>query len=700
MKKKNVKLLIVLACMIGALGMTGCGKKSYSKFPEKYTLASVDVGGMTAKEAKKALKAAIDKYQISVTLDDSSFNMNAEDLGLEYNDKADMQTLIDAANKDEKPEKDVELFKIKSDEDLETALADSYITSKTEAQAEETTADDAEANSENTDESADASDDAVVDTGVFDYKTMMPYRATIAYNAESGQFEGVDGQSGDAPVYDEAAKNLSSAAIELKDSVELASTTGYVEGEKASDSDSVKTALDEANAYLNVTVTCNFNPETGEAKTETIGKDQIAQWLTVGNDGLSVALNGEGMATYCTELASKHDVSKTRKGQFKTTSGSVISVNVASSGQTVDGNALYESIYDAISKKESATVEAVYSKADDTETGEYVTYGGNYCEVDLTNQMVYVYKNGQQVVSSQCVTGCISKGYGTPTGVYSIFSMDKNRYLRGDGYKSWVNFFVPFNGGIGFHDASWRSTFGGNIYLYNGSHGCINMPYAAVKKLFENVSMGEKVIVYGGVDKVEGKAQNWGGNSQYDVEQNSGSFKLDAWCQDNASKTYSSDNEAVATVDSEGNVNPVGVGTATITVKSAATTTYKASEFTVTVNVREKQQEQQTQQQVQPQPNQTPTVSIGNAPSTATEGDSGFNIKASSNSPAQITYESSDSSVASVDGSGNVVIYKAGTVKITARVGQTDGWDGADNSFTLTVNPKPQEVTPTTEITQ
>lgn len=110
------------------------------------------------------------------------------------------------------------------------------------------------------------------------------------------------------------------------------------------------------------------------------------------NDGLSVSLDGENMATYCTELAKKHDVSKKKTGQFKTTGGSIINVPVASSGQTVDGNKLYEAIAEAINNKKSATVEAVYSEAKEEETGEYVTYGGNYCEVDLTNQMVYVYK--------------------------------------------------------------------------------------------------------------------------------------------------------------------------------------------------------------------------------------------------------------------------------------------------------------------
>ena len=109
---------------------------------------------------------------------------------------------------------------------------------------------------------------------------------------DAGQFEGVDGVSGDAPVYDNAAANLTSAVQELKDKVELTSATGYVDGEKATDSEQVKNPLNEANAYLDVPVTCNFTPATGEAATEAVGKDQIAQWLIVGNDGLSVSLDG------------------------------------------------------------------------------------------------------------------------------------------------------------------------------------------------------------------------------------------------------------------------------------------------------------------------------------------------------------------------------------------------------------------------
>ena len=682
MKKSNVKLLLVGACVLGALGMAGCGKKNYDTFPEKYSLASVDVGGMTAKEAQKAVKEAVKKYQIAVKLDDASFDMNAGELGLEYNDKTDMQMLINAANKDKEPEKKVELFKTKNAEELESALVDSYITAKTQEQSDAATQ---STDTSDTDTDADKKQDSTGETQTFDIRTIQPYRATIAYNADAGAFVGVDGVAGEAPVYDTATKNLKKAVKELKEKAELASETGNVEGDVAADSDYVQDALKEANAYLDVTVTCNFNPSTGKAATETVGKDQISQWLVVGNDGLSVSLDGESMANYCTELAKKHDVSKTKKGQFKTTTGSVISVNVPASGQTVDGNKLYESIADAINKKQSATVEAVYSEAQEEETGEYVTYGGNYCEVDLTNQMVYVYKNGQQVVSSPCVTGCIAKGHGTPTGVYSIFSMDKNRYLNGDGYKSWVNFFVPFNGGIGFHDASWRSTFGGNIYLYSGSHGCINMPYAQVQKLFANVSMGEKVIVYGGVDKVASKSQSLGGADSHTVTEGDAPFNLGVTAQDNAKLTYSSDNEGVASVDASGNVTINGVGTATITVKSEATASYKAGSKTITITVNAK-----------PQPKQDPVVTIACGNKTVTEGDGAFGLGASASNGAALSYQSSDPSVASVDAGGNVTVYKAGTVQITVTAAEMEGWNSASSSVTVTVNPKqPEPVQPT-----
>ena len=109
---------------------------------------------------------------------------------------------------------------------------------------------------------------------------------------------------------------------------------------------------------------------------------------------------------------------------------------------------------------------------------------------------MYFYKDGKKILESDFVSGNVSKGYTTPPGLFSLTYKQRDATFKGQGYASPVKFWMPFNGGIGFHDASWRNTFGGTIYKKNGSHGCVNMPYAAAKTLFENVYAGMPVICY------------------------------------------------------------------------------------------------------------------------------------------------------------------------------------------------------------
>ena len=66
----------------------------------------------------------------------------------------------------------------------------------------------------------------------------------------------------------------------------------------------------------------------------------------------------------------------------------------------------------------------------------------------------------------------------------------------GSRYASYVEYWMPFNGGIGFHDASWRSIFGGNIYLTNGSHGCVNMPRNSAEILYDYIDSSMPIFVY------------------------------------------------------------------------------------------------------------------------------------------------------------------------------------------------------------
>jgi lipoprotein-anchoring transpeptidase ErfK/SrfK len=69
--------------------------------------------------------------------------------------------------------------------------------------------------------------------------------------------------------------------------------------------------------------------------------------------------------------------------------------------------------------------------------------------------------------------------------------------LTGADYNTHVDYAMPISwNGIMIHDASWRNKFGGNIYKYNGSHGCINTPLDKVKELFDLIEMDTPVIIY------------------------------------------------------------------------------------------------------------------------------------------------------------------------------------------------------------
>jgi lipoprotein-anchoring transpeptidase ErfK/SrfK len=55
---------------------------------------------------------------------------------------------------------------------------------------------------------------------------------------------------------------------------------------------------------------------------------------------------------------------------------------------------------------------------------------------------------------------------------------------------------MPIKGSVGIHDADWRSSFGGEIYKTNGSHGCINTPPKMMAELYEMVEIGTPVISF------------------------------------------------------------------------------------------------------------------------------------------------------------------------------------------------------------
>lgn len=123
-------------------------------------------------------------------------------------------------------------------------------------------------------------------------------------------------------------------------------------------------------------------------------------------------------------------------------------------------------------------------------------YGDSYVEINLTAQHLFLYQNGECVLESDFVSGNPNRGNGTPPGVYGITYKERNATLNGETYSTPVNFWMPFNNNVGMHDATWRSEFGRNIYMTNGSHGCVNLPYAVAQEIYGMVEKNTPVICY------------------------------------------------------------------------------------------------------------------------------------------------------------------------------------------------------------
>lgn len=94
----------------------------------------------------------------------------------------------------------------------------------------------------------------------------------------------------------------------------------------------------------------------------------------------------------------------------------------------------------------------------------------------------------------------------TPTGTYHVYARETDQHLIGsDSTGSWddfVYYWMPFlhnqYGTYGFHDATWRPANAfGNISpdSADASHGCVEMPLATAKWLYNWIDIGTTVII-------------------------------------------------------------------------------------------------------------------------------------------------------------------------------------------------------------
>ncbi|MCR1897383.1 L,D-transpeptidase/peptidoglycan binding protein [Irregularibacter muris] len=316
-------------------------------------------------------------------------------------------------------------------------------------------------------------------------KIIEPKNASLQYG--ENQYEIVDEILGNK--VDRAILTSQAADFILKNEIELdlESAGCYIEPQYHSKSREVIEAKNTLNRYVSSKITYTFAKDK-----EFLDGDTINKWLEV-DEKFQVIINEEKVKEYMSTLAKTYNtVGKTRN--FITASGKTIKVGGGDYGWAIDQAKETQNLISSIKEGKTITKEPEYHQRAFAWGSNDI--GNTYVEIDLSGQHMWFYKKGSLVTHGNVVTGNVQKNHTTPPGVFRLKYKSRNVVLRGPDYASPVTFWMPFNGGIGIHDASWRSVFGGNIYKTNGSHGCINSPYKVAKAIFDNISPDTPVICY------------------------------------------------------------------------------------------------------------------------------------------------------------------------------------------------------------
>lgn len=328
---------------------------------------------------------------------------------------------------------------------------------------------------------------------------IAPTDACIQY--KDGNFSIIEETLGSKFNIEELVKNIKVALSEGKQQLDVTKANGYVKPQVYKDDQDLNNQLKAANEYCLSTITYT----TPKGKEIALDGSTLITWLNKQDDGSYTkdeSVFKEKLTAFVKELASQYNsIGATRTftgkdGQSHTVSGGTYGFRVSTDSEV---SALLKMINE--NKSENNRIP---EHTGQLPSGENGGLGTTYLEINITKQHLWFVKDGSVVLESDFVSGKESDPTRlTPSGTYYIYNKERNRVLRGTKqpngkyeYESPVSYWMPFNKGIGLHDASWRSTFGRDIYINSGSHGCINLPTGFAGSLYSQIYVNLPVVVY------------------------------------------------------------------------------------------------------------------------------------------------------------------------------------------------------------
>lgn len=315
-----------------------------------------------------------------------------------------------------------------------------------------------------------------------------PEDASVRFDDERKSFVVSDAQVGTRVSKKNALAAVTSSVATQQTKTELGAEALSQPKRQASDPE-LKAAADRANEVLDLEIPV----VSGDDEQTRVSRDQLAEWVSL-DDDLNVSVDEDAIVAWASETLAEAAAKSDDDYDYALDPEATASALV---------HGIEEGSSDAVQVEVTATKKEV--PVEQTPSGSWNSSQGRYIDVDLANQYARLYDaNGSVIWESYIVSGDTGGGHGTPTGTYQVYAKETNQDLVGmdydnDGlpdYRSHVSYWMPFSGGYGLHDATWRDSFGGSIYSYAGSHGCINLPYDAAASLFSMISVGETVVLH------------------------------------------------------------------------------------------------------------------------------------------------------------------------------------------------------------
>lgn len=309
----------------------------------------------------------------------------------------------------------------------------------------------------------------------------------VGFKYSNGSYELIEEVYGNKVKKEKLYEAIENSILNGEVKIDLNEKLCYENPEYTVNSEKAMIAKDILNKYVSTKITYLFGD-----KSEVLDGSRINEWLSV-DDNLEVIINEKSVKDYVLELSAKYNTVGIARN-FKSSTGKMVEVKGGYYGWKINYVAETRMLLENIKLGAILEKEPIYTQKGLNRDEDDI--GDTYVEINLTSQHLWFYKDGKLITQGDVVTGDPGKGYSTKLGTYMLNYKQKEATLRGPNYEAKVTYWMPFNGNIGIHDASWRYSFGGKIYKGNGTHGCVNSPSYLAKTIFENIDEGTPVICY------------------------------------------------------------------------------------------------------------------------------------------------------------------------------------------------------------